>query len=133
MPLVSRMLVHARGTRGTPRLQRGNASARPASLSTLDLALRHSFSELAVAHPELGLPFRRSEFADVLLDPRADQRGDFPPISPPAAVTLLCELMLLDRRLDPHAPGLAAYLALVGQRVHLAMVSRGYQPNASRR
>lgn len=121
MPLVSRMLVHARGTRGTPRFLRGNASMRPASVSTLDLVLRHSFSELAVAHPELGLPFRRSEFADVLLDPRADQRGDFPPISPAAAVTLLGELMLLDRRLDPHAPGLAAYLALVGQRVHLAM------------
>lgn len=122
MPLVSQMLLHARGTRGAPRVPRGFGLVREASIPALDFTLRRLFAQISVARPELGLPFRRSEFADVLLDPCADQRADFPPISPPAAVTLLCELMLLDRRLDPHATGLAAYLALVGQRVHLAMV-----------
>ena len=121
MPLVSQMLLQARGTRGAPRAPRGPGLLRAASASAIDQTLRRVFAELSVARPELGLPFRRSELADVLLDPRADFRGDFPPISPRAAIALLCELALLDRRRDQRARGLDAHLARIGQRVHLAM------------
>ena len=121
MPLVSQMLIHARGTRGAPRKPRGPGLLREASISALDVSLRRIFTELSIARPELGLPFRCSEFADVLLGPRADLRADFPLISPRAAIALLGEVALLDRRRHPHMPGLADYLATVAQRLHLAM------------
>ena len=121
MPLVSQMLIHARGTRGAPRVPRGFGLVREASIPALASTLRRLFAQITVARPELGLPFRRSEFADVLLDERADFRADFPPISPRAAVALLCELALLDRRRDQRQRGLDAHLARIGQRVHLAM------------
>lgn len=121
MPLVSQMLIHARGTRGAPRKPRGPGVLREASTSAVDASLRRVFAELSVARPELGLPFRRSEFADVLLDARADLRADFPLLSPQAIVALLCELLRIERRSGPHLPRLSAHLATVAQRLHLSM------------
>lgn len=118
MPLVSQMLIHARGTRGAPRKPRHPRFLREASAGAVDATLRRAFAELSVARPELGLPFRRSEFADVLLDARADLRGDFPLLSPEAVVALLCELARVERRSGPQ---LAAHVATVAQRLHLAM------------
>lgn len=118
MPLVSQMLIHARGTRGAPRKLRDPRFMREVPTSAVDATLRRVFAELSVARPELGLPFRGVEFADVLLDARADLRGDFPLLSPAAVVALLCELARVERRSGPR---LSAQVAIVAQRLHLAM------------
>ena len=67
MPLVSQMLIHARGTRGAPRKLRDPRFMREVPTSAVDATLRRVFAELSVARPELGLPFRGVEFADGLV------------------------------------------------------------------
>lgn len=120
MPLVSRMLIAARGTRGAPLPPVAPHRRRIGPATDLPGIVRTSLSHLTVARAELDLPLLCSRFVDILLDPEAARRTDLPAIAPQAALEVLLELARLERR-GGYLPEAQATFARAASTVHLAM------------
>lgn len=99
MPLVSRMLLARRGTRGKPCLPSVPGTLRPPDAAELLRRFADFLECLPIERPELGLPLLSRDFAPKLLDPKAGQRADLPAIAPAAAIAILLEMQRL-RRID---------------------------------
>jgi hypothetical protein len=120
MPLVSRMLIAARGTRGAPPPAAKPRALRNGHSPDLRGAVHATLSHLAVARAELDLPLLCSRFADILLDPAAGNRADLPSIAPQAAIEVLLDLAKIQRQCSG-APEAQATFVRAASAAHMAL------------